>query len=171
MQLEIGKKYRVKGYDNAWEVTFIDGNGIGWGPCGDEMLHFRINDPIYVVAWFDGPDVGEGYRSLSQDEPLQVGDEFWQPNDGWRPILIPHCKKFMFEFYRRSTAPKYVPYEWEDRHVLFGRRFRFKDINLEKIITNCRFEHNVFYIDGMAEEAFLKSCEWIDGTPCGKVAN
>ena len=170
MQMEVGKTYLM--LDILFNVKVLDDRGYAWGLKCDGSADYVSPEKMKLWAEFIPPlDAGEGWRFLDDHEEVQVGDEFWQLVSGWRPVLVKSKRRFLCERYRRRTAPKYVPYEWEDRHGLFGRRFRFKDINLEKIITNCRLEHNVFYIDGVAEEAFLKSCEWIDGTPCGKVAN
>jgi hypothetical protein len=123
-----------------------------------------------VGKWFELPDPGEGWRLLVIGEKLQEGDQFFNGVNDWVQAYLTLSAGFVQHghFYRRRNAPLYVPYTWEDRDLIRGRWFRFKDKSNELFISYMRLEHGVFYIEGVVADAMLKSCEWLDGTPCGK---
>jgi hypothetical protein len=74
--------------------------------------------------------------------------------------------------YTEPKPPRYIPYTWEDREQLRGRWYRLKENNSEHMVRDVRIDScdaDVMCINGMTVSYFIEECEWIDGTPCGKV--
>ena len=71
--------------------------------------------------------------------------------------------------YTEPKPPQYVPYNWEDREQLRGRWYRFKDNGVEAMVNRLKNTGDYFFINGLSIGFFFDSCEWLDGTPCGKV--
>ncbi len=70
------------------------------------------------------------------------------------------------------TEPKpqqYVPYTWEDREQLRGRWYRIKSSDVEAQVERLKQAGGFFFVNGLSIGFLLENCEWLDGTPCGKV--
>jgi hypothetical protein len=65
--------------------------------------------------------------------------------------------------------PQYVPYTWEDRDQLRGRWYRHKQDGVEAMICRLKQSGEKFFINSLSSGFFLDSCEWLGGTPCGKM--
>jgi len=72
--------------------------------------------------------------------------------------------------WNEPKPPQYVPYTWEDREQLRGRWYRFKGYSPEHHAGHFSLSSdNELLINSLTSSAFLVGCEWLDGTPCGKV--
>ncbi len=145
---------------------------VRWFSNGSYLYSCQSHVYDIVDVWQEAivMDAGDGWRVLENDEPLKAGDEVWDvAASRWVRAWKPETNgRHPLSIYRRRET-KYVPYTWEDREQLRGRWFRYKKSGTEASIVNMRFEHDVFYINDFIAEAFLTLCEWLDGTPCGKV--
>ena len=72
--------------------------------------------------------------------------------------------------YTEPKPPQYVPYTWEDREQLRGRWYREKatqtEVMIKRLSINLKGE---LLVNGFNASWLLANCEWLDGTPCGKV--
>jgi hypothetical protein len=186
MNLEVGKKYKtrngqvacvasVKGYGPQSAIGFIEVNDsqclpCQWFPTGEYFTDKMPCANDIVAEWDDTPDPGEGRRLISPGERLEVGDQWWcNGEEAWIDTLQDGQLQGGDYVYRRRIAPQYVPYTWEDREELRGRWYRRKGDNSEFMVNYVtRHNENDIVIGPWREGAFLRDCEWLDGTPCGK---
>lgn len=123
---------------------------------------------------YDAPDPGEGWRLLDVGERLQEGDQFYNSVADWVGVCLTWSSGVVLKgsVYRRRIAPQYVPYTWDDREELRGRWYRHKEDNSEHMVRDVRVDScdgDVMCVNGMTANYFFENCEWLDGTPCGKV--
>jgi hypothetical protein len=71
--------------------------------------------------------------------------------------------------YTEPKPPQYVPYTWEDREQLRGRWYLDRDDGSQSMVCILHCADNCFFINNRDTAEFLENCEWLDGTPCGKV--
>jgi hypothetical protein len=170
MKLEVGKKYRIEGSDKPWEVVAIDGGGVAWGLVDGMMRYLFVN---VISEWHDKPDPGEGWRLLEPHEDVEEGDEwFFVSCKLWTTVINNTGKQTKDVTYRRRIAPKFVPYTWDDREELRGRWFRRKakgPSQYERLACFFCLIDGHFYVNSIRNDELLNECEWLDGTPCGKV--
>ncbi len=172
MKLEVGKKYRIEGSDEPCEVVALDRNGTYWAMSeGLIYPHYQL---VVISEWYDKDDPGEGWRLLHPDEDLEEGDEIFLPGahpfDDWNCVEARNNRQTPGMHYRRRIAPQYVPYTWDDREELRGRWYRRNDNkDYERQVTLFDGGINNMFINGWEAKEFLQKCEWLDGTPCGKV--
>jgi hypothetical protein len=189
VKLEVGKKYKTRSGLKAFvfsmsgreqeAIGYIElQNNQGHVPSewfSDGLFYNTKKESAYdiVAEWTDEPDPGEGWRLLHPDEDLEAGDEcylkFDDPYDDWAKVNCSNNKQTPGMHYRRRAAPQYVPYTWEDRVELRGRWCRIKDGGTEAMVLRFSVDGDVFCMNGLSAEFFLNECEWLDGTPCGKV--
>ncbi len=136
-----------------------------------------------------GPDV-ESYFLEGGEMKLEVGKKYKHKTFVFDVKFIDYqgtawgvCDKNMARYispgdfsmcseYTEPKPPQYVPYTWEDREQLRGRWYRLKENKSEQMIRSVCIDScdcDVLCIDGMTSGYFMDSCEWLDGTPCGKV--
>jgi hypothetical protein len=189
MNLEVGKKYKTRLGHKAF-VFSVSGHpqeAIGvielksdgshspamWFIDGSFDWDKKESGNDIVAEWDDTPDPGEGWRLLHPDEDVETGDEYYShANKAWLQSGSPKtCNGKQGDFpYRRRIAPQYVPYTWEDREELRGRWYLKKENGMEIQVTQLQLrDDGIFSIDGWKADWFLSYCEWLDGTPCGKV--
>jgi len=86
-----------------------------------------------------------------------------------------HCDKKesgndIISEWTEPKPPKYIPYTWADREELRGRWYRFKGYSPEHHAGHFSLSrYNELIINSLTSSDFLVGCEWLDGTPCGKV--
>lgn len=168
MRFEVGKKYKRD--NTVVEVKFIDDAGDAWGLTDKSLAKCIISTDRAWQEVTDTPDPGEGWRLLEPDEVLQAGDEWCNEFGQWIASLQSGHRQLSSRHYRRRIAPQYVPYTWEDREELRGRWYRQKDYpEHERLVAHLEISRNEIEINGWGAQKFLQKCEWLDGTPCGKV--
>jgi hypothetical protein len=189
MKLEVGKKYKTKAGLKAFVFSMRgrDQEAIGyielpnndgdvtaeWFSDGTYYMDKREAGNDIVAEWSDTPEPGEGWRLISPGERLEVGDQWWcNGEEAWIDTLQHGQLQAGDYVYRRRIAPKCVPYTWEDREELRGKWYRKKGDNSE-FMVNYIIRHNEseICIGPWRACEFLGGCEWLDGTPCGKVVN
>ncbi len=166
MTLEIGKKY-TDGC-TVLEVKFFDYQGTAWCLSNRNCCKYIYKNEINWREVVDKPDPGEGWRLLHPDEDVEQGDEFFDKcNRVW--LIAIESEQYKDRIYRRRTTPQYVPYTWDDRDELRGRWYRQKNDGHEQVAYYLANRDSGFRINSYLSEEFLDLCEWLDGTPCGKV--
>lgn len=70
--------------------------------------------------------------------------------------------------YRIKPEDEYVPFTWEDRHMLVGKWFYGKDSDILFAFLNIKKNGEYLIANGLSSEALLANCKFVDGTPCGK---
>jgi hypothetical protein len=183
---------RIISTDRAWqEITDTPDPGEGWRllepdedvEIGDEYFRdgtWKLSgnkatkqSSIFYYRRRIKPDPGEGWRLLHPDEDVEEGDQYFSDCNGrWiesNNYRTNNCKQNREMFYRRSIAPQYVPYTWEDREELRGRWYRIKSDKREIALTAFQKHGDKgVLLNSWRSDEFLESCEWLDGTPCGK---
>ena len=112
---------------------------------------YKYNDDILFV-FFVTP-TGVAWGQLSNGHAFYVNPE----------------NAYMWAEWTEPKPPQYVPYTWEDREQLRGRWYRFKGYSPEHHAGHFSRRYNELIINSLTSSAFLVGCEWLDGTPCGKV--
>lgn len=121
-------------------VTIVSSKG-----CGDDRF-------IGILLDKDGFEIAYNYR---EDGSYFVSEE--SDHD-------------LLSEYTEPKPPQYVPYTWEDREQLRGRWYRRKNNSGEYMIGSLVIDNETEIIIGpWRADEFLGVCEWLDGTPCGKV--
>lgn len=91
--------------------------------------------------------------------------------DAEKTVLISTWK-----YMREISEPKYVPFTWEDRDLIKGKWVRPKSgVDDGHLITLfSRAKENRLYVvintSFIRADNFLEDYEFLDGTPCGKLA-
>jgi hypothetical protein len=167
MKLEVGKKYR-RG-NTIVEVKFFDKTGHAWGLSTEGCAQCISSSKHEWQEVTDTPEPGQGWRLLHPDEDVKIDDEwFCDEATGWVVTLQAGTRQGVGLFYRRRSAPQYVPYTWEDAPMLRGRWYRIKNGGTEAMVIRFSVDGDVFCMNGLPAQFFLNECEWLDGTPCGK---
>jgi len=170
MNLEVGKKY--KRCNTVVEVKFFDKTGHAWGLSTEGCAQCISSSKHDWQEVTDTPDPGEGWRLLEVGERLEEGDQFYNSVADWVGACLTWSSGVVLKgsVYRRRIAPQYVPYTWEDREELRGRWYREKSTLAEVMIK--RLSINLsgnLLVNEFNSSVLLANCEWLDGTPCGKV--
>lgn len=84
-----------------------------------------------------------------------------------------------YQFIREilPDEPEYEPYDLSDPKVRDSLRGRwFRDEYGNEVLVNLFDYHerrtvNVWHVNGYSPRTFLEKCEWLDGTPCGRMMN
>lgn len=73
------------------------------------------------------------------------------------PVVMPKKKKL-------------VPFTWEDREILRGKWVKKKNSNYEICLCSFLWDYDKQHllINGITASDFLNTCEFLDGSPCGK---
>lgn len=102
-----------------------------------------------ILSWADGKQIQ--YQSEGED---------WDDiND---PAFFPDCE------YRVKPEPILIPFDYSDAEHLLGRVVTRKDVNKRAIIVEVREEGVVEGRTFHGYSAFLTTCLFADGSPCGK---
>lgn len=91
------------------------------------------------------------------------------------PFRISNGEEYQFIREVIDDESHYEPYDLSDSKVrdsLRGRWFRDEDGNEVFVDSFCYNEiMKAWYVVGYSSKNFLENCEWLDGTPCGRMAD
>ena len=122
---------------------------------------------------YDAPDPGEGWRLIDvENETKQEGDEYLGLSGAWRKAdMNPFCPRHT---YRRRIEPAvtYVPFTWEDREQLRGKKVLAKKPHRQVEFTCNVFQlddDGIFFVDEFYSVWLCKNAVFVDtGKPVGK---
>jgi hypothetical protein len=145
------------------ESVYLEGGEMKIEKCGEYKIRDGRKAVIVSLSGCDGYDlIGYVVKSNGTHEI-----HCWKPNGQWD---TGECFLDIIAAWTEPKPPQYVPYTWEDREQLRGRWYRkIHDKDYERMVSILEYSSELFSVNGWMADDFLKNCEWLDGTPCGKV--
>lgn len=145
------------------ESYFLEGGEMKIEKCGEYKIRDGRKAVIVSLSGCDGYDLIGYVVKLNRTHEIHC----WKPNGQWD---TGECFLDIIAAWTEPKPPQYVPYTWEDREELRGRWYRFKGYAPEHHAGHFSLSSdNELLINSLTSSAFLAGCEWLDGTPCGKV--
>ena len=162
---------RLRIWDDTWVMETLQGI--------DRSIDFQWRGSSFAgkeCQVYDAPDPGEGWRLIDPDKDTkQEGDEYLSSDGTWAfaglYYFLPQAS------YRRrieqpKPKPKYVPFTWEDREQLLGRRVLAREQHRQVEFTCDVFllnDDGTFFINGYYSVWLCKNATFLDaGEPVGK---
>ena len=126
----------------------------------------RLGHRAFIFSTSGIPQEALGYIELhdGSHEPSR-----WFMDGAFHCDKKESCNDIISEW-TEPKPPQYIPYTWEDREQLRGRWYREKatqpEVMIKRLSINLKGE---LLVNGFNASWLLANCEWLDGTPCGKV--
>jgi hypothetical protein len=146
------------------ESHFLEGSEMKIEKTGEYVIRSG-HKAVVVSINGDGIQSVVGYMTLDNGKHLPAQ---WF-NNGMYFTNGYECSSDIVAEYTEPNPPQYVPYTADDLPMLRGRWYRIKSDSVESMVIRFSLDGHVFCMNGLPSEFFLNECEWLDGTPCGKV--
>jgi len=138
------------------------------------MKYFKLNQTVYHSIYGEGEVISTNHDFI--DCPILVkfkntSVSFTEDGKDYHSKLIVLSQNPIPEIVNKPLEDEYVPFTWEDRELLRGEWIRKKESKSEYLITYFYDKGVGTDNDTFSYELLLNEYEFVDGKPCGKLAN
>lgn len=109
-----------------------------------------------MQAFCEGKTIQMYYNSLDVWKDYTSGEPLWN----WRD-----------QNYRIKQKPKYISFDFSDAESLIGKVIKSKNSKNIFLITGYDVSENYFIVGNTTQnfKTLFENCEFLDGSPCGKL--